>query len=76
MRRADWQAEAQAVRNIAEAIERVLRDAPDPADEAVLFAAIGPLGVTRAVFDAALQTLEIGGYVRRAGGLIYSGGAS
>lgn len=72
MRRADWQVEAQAVRNVVEAIERVLRDAPNPAEEASLWAALGPLGVTRAHFDDALRVLEIGRYVRRVEGMVYS----
>jgi hypothetical protein len=67
------QAEAQAVRNVAEAIERTLRDAPNPASEASLWAALGPLGVTtRAQFDRALWTLEVRRVVRRAGGRLFS----
>jgi hypothetical protein len=65
-------AEAQAVRNVAEAIERVLRDAPNPAVEASLWAALEPLGVTRAVFDRALWVLEVRRVVRRAGGRVFS----
>jgi cytochrome c-type biogenesis protein CcmH/NrfG len=67
------QAEAQAVRNVAEAIERTLRDAPNPASEAVLWAALGPLGVTRAQFDRALWTLEVRRVARRADGRVFSG---
>lgn len=74
MRRADWQAEAQAVRAVAEAIERVLRDAPSQVPEASLYAALGPLGVTRAQFDDALRTLEVRRVVRRAEGMVYGKG--
>jgi hypothetical protein len=72
--RAAWQVEAQTVRNVAEAIERVLRDAPVVVPEASLWAALGPLGVTRAAFDRALETLETRRVVRRAGGRVFTTG--
>lgn len=78
MRRADWQAEAQAVRQVAEAIRRVLADQGEQgAHEARLRVALEQgCGVTRATFDAALRTLEVGRVVRRAGGRVfYAGGA-
>jgi hypothetical protein len=74
MRRADWQAEAQAVRNVAEAIRRVLAGLPpgQGSGEAALWAAIESCGVTRSTFDAALRTLETGRVVRRAGWRVFS----
>ena len=72
MTRAAWQAEAQAVRNVAEAIERVLRDAPAGASEARLWGAVGSCGVSRAVFVRALQTLETRRVVRRTRERVFS----
>jgi hypothetical protein len=72
MPRPDWQVEAQTVRNVAEALERVLRDhAPAGPSEAILWASLGPLGVARASFDRALAVLETRQVVRRERGRVF-----
>lgn len=66
MTRAAWQVEAQTVRNVAEAIERVLAEVGHRgASEAALWTAIESCGVTREVFDAALRVLVTRRVVRR-----------
>ena len=72
MRRTDWQAESQAVRNVADAIAATFAGHVDEASEAALFAALVPCGVTSAVFDRALWTLEVRRVVRRVDGRVFS----
>ena len=73
MRRAAWQVEAQTVRNLAEAIERVLAGVSHRgASESALWGAIQSCGVERSAFDHALQALVTRRVVRRTRARVFS----
>lgn len=71
--RPDWQAESRAVRNVAEAIERTVAVQPPAtgASEYALWRGCAAQGVSRAVFESALETLVTRQVVRRADGRVY-----
>lgn len=63
-----WQDEAQTVRNVAEAIERVLREAPQGGRIATLRSALARCGVSDKHFDHAVEVLVIQRRVRKSRG--------
>ena len=66
--RLDLQNAAQTVRHVAEALERVLRDAPEGGEIGTLRTALAGCGVSDEAFDRAVEVLVVQRKLRRARG--------
>lgn len=74
--RRDLQDEAQAIRNVAEAIERVLRDAPEGFRLTLIWDTLQATGVSFEVYDAAVSVLLTQRRARVEGDRLFAGGAA
>ena len=60
-----WEVEAQATRNVAEAIERVIRELPKGGSIELLWEAMDACKIDRAIFDRAVWVLTTQGRARK-----------
>ena len=64
-KREAWEVEAQITRNVAEAVERVVRDFPKGGDLDLIWRTVEAFKVDREIFDRAIWVLTTQGRARR-----------
>ena len=64
-KRESWQDKAQTARHVAEAIERVIRPLPEGGALDLIWQAMEASGISREVFDRAIEVLTTQGRMRK-----------
>ena len=73
--RRDLIAEGRLLRNVVDALRLALDDRPDGCRESALWLGVQACGVTRPIFDEAIQIMLDAGWTSRRYGRLFSGAA-